>query len=375
MECGLLSVPPLYSPFRPAIHPRHAYIDQRTGEWAKPFIDEDLRRKLITQDLGTFAARILPEGREEVVDALADFVIWLFGVDDGHCEEGELGTRPGQLAAALHCLLRVAQNPEVPMLTQDPLANGIRDLQRRVSMYAQGAGPVDRWINALREYFFSVVWEAGYRSHEIVPDLNNYTLMRIYNGATTVVFPFLEIAYGYELRASEWGDKRLRAASEMVSFVTTWDNDIFSYHKESRQPESRYYLNVLRVLMHHWGLAPKEALAVAIAQRDRVLSLYLRVCDELTRTGSPEVRQYVRSLHHYIRANQDWAIESKRYRTPDDPADLPWGFGDTPTDTSLEPLDIPAISWWWDLLAVDWTSHAHGSARGWENPFSSAAGK
>ncbi len=353
MERGLIAVPPLYSPFRPAIHPRHAYIDQRTGEWAKPFIEENLRRKLITQDLGGFAARILPEGKEEVVEILSDFVIWLFGVDDGHCEEGKIGTQPGELAAALHCLLRVAQDPDAPMLLQDPLANGVRDLHRRFSAYAVGPGQVERWVAALREYFFAVVWEAGCRSQEFVPDLDSYTLMRIYNGATTVVFPFLEIGHGYELRGSEWGDKRVRAAGEMVSFITTWDNDIFSYHKESRQPESRYYLNVLRVLTHRYGLTLREALTEAIAQRDRVLNLYVRLCDELVYSGSPEVRQYVQSLHHFIRGNQDWALESDRYRTPEDPADLPWGFTDTPTDQSLEPLNIPAISWWWNLVSSD----------------------
>jgi selina-4(15),7(11)-diene synthase len=185
-------VPPVFSPIPPAIHPRHESIDERTAAWATTFRigSEQLRENLIAHDIGTFAARILPEGREEVVSILADFVIWLFGVDDGHCEEGELGRDPQSLVGELSRLLRVAQNPEVPMLTEDPLAEGLRDLRRRIDR-AGTPGQIARWVDALREYFLSVIWEAAHRSKGTVPDLNDYTLMRLYDGATSVVLPLL----------------------------------------------------------------------------------------------------------------------------------------------------------------------------------------
>jgi hypothetical protein len=306
-----------------------------------------LRRKLVGQEIGVFAARILPEGREEVVSILADFVIWLFGVDDGHCEEGELGRRPGELSGALSRLLRVAQNPEAPILTDDPLAMALRDLRHRITEHAT-SGQTARWVDALREYFLSVVWEAHYRSTETIPDLNDYTLMRIYDGATSVVLPLLEMGHGYELHPGERDYTPVRAVAEMASFIITWDNDIFSYHKESRS--SHYYLNALRVLEHERGLTPDEALTVSIAQRDRVTILFQRVCGELLATATPQLKQYLSSLGSFIRGAQDWGISSHRYITPDDPADLPSTFTDTPTDASLTPLDIPVISWWWNLL-------------------------
>ncbi|WP_237321918.1 selina-4(15),7(11)-diene synthase [Streptomyces sp. JJ36] len=351
MEHGLL-VPPVYSPIPPAIHPRHEVIDRQTAEWATAFRigSEELRRKLIAHDIGTFAARILPEGRQEVVGILADFIIWLFGVDDGHCEEGELGGEPGELVAELSRLLRVAQNPEVPMLTQDPLADGLRDLRRRIGVHGT-PGQVARWVETLREYFLSVAWEASHRSRGTVPDLNDYTLMRLYDGATSVVLPLLEMGHGYELHPSEREHTTVRAAAEAAYFIITWDNDLFSYHKESRA--QHYYLNVLRVLEHHHGLSPDAAMATAVAQRDRVMVLFLRLCEHLVPTASPQLRQYLHSLACFIRGAQDWGISSLRYTTPDDPANLPSTFTDTPTDDSTEPLDIPAVAWWWDLLPPD----------------------
>ncbi|MEU9010918.1 selina-4(15),7(11)-diene synthase [Streptomyces sp. NPDC048479] len=350
-----LAVPPIFSPIPPAIHPRHADIDVQTAAWAETFRigSDELRGKLVVQDIGTFSARILPEGREEVVSLLADFVLWLFGVDDGHCEEGELGRRPGDLAGLLHRLLRIAQNPEAPMLLDDPLAAGLRDLRLRVSRYGT-AGQTARWVDALREYFFSVVWEASHRRAGTVPDLNDYTLMRLHDGATSVVLPLLEMGHGYELQPHERDRTAVRAAAEMASFVITWDNDIFSYHKERSGPG--YFLNVLRVLEQENGLSTRQALTTAIAQRDRVMCLFMRLSDYLSEQGSPQLRQYLQSLASFIRGAQDWGISSVRYTTPDDPAGSPTVFRDTPTDDSPEPLDIPAIAWWWDLLPCGTTS-------------------
>jgi hypothetical protein len=346
-----LMVPPIYSPIPPAIHPRHAEIDAQTIAWAESFRigSPELRSRLVTHDIGTFSARILPEGRQEVVSLLADFVLWLFGVDDGHCEEGELGRRPGELAAVLHRLLRIAQNPEAPIMLDDPLANGLRDLRLRIDRYGT-AGQAARWVDALREYHFSVVWEASHRTAGTIPDLDDYTLMRLYDGATSVVLPLLEMGHGYELWPHERDQKPVRAAAEMASFVITWDNDIVSHHKEHRA--SGYFLNVLRVLEAQ-GLTPVEALTAAVAQRDRVLTLFLRLREHLLAHASPQLQQYLHSLAAFIRAAQDWGISSLRYTTPDDPASLPTAFTNTPTDESHEPLDIPAIAWWWDILPSD----------------------
>ncbi|MDI5961153.1 selina-4(15),7(11)-diene synthase [Streptomyces sp. SL13] len=353
MTRGLISVPPIYSPFWPAIHPHHERVERRTAAWAETYIvSEGLRANLVAQGIGGFAARILPEGDEAVVDILADFVIWLFGVDDGYCEDGALGTRPGELATTLSRLLRVAQNPQAPLLEGDQLANGLRDLRQRIS--ARGATPaqVARWVDALREYFLSVVCEAHYRSQGLIPDLDDYTLMRIYDGATTVVLPLLELGGGYELSPDERDRDEVRAVAEMASMIICWDNDIFSYHKESGS--SGYYLNVLRVLTHHYGLTLDEALAQAIAQRDRVTTLFVDLCAELYRSASPQLERYLDSLAHFVRGSQDWGISSRRYLTPGaDPADLPTHFRSNPTDSSSRPLGIAPIAWWWDLVRSD----------------------
>ncbi|MFC5156136.1 selina-4(15),7(11)-diene synthase [Streptomyces amakusaensis] len=352
-----LTIPPIFSPIPPAIHPRHAAIDAQTSAWAETvgIGTEELRARLVSHGIGTFSAMILPDGRDEVVSLLSDFILWLFGVDDGCCEESDLGHRPGDLIALLHRLLRIAQNPETPLLERDPLAVGLRDLRARVSRYGTHSQAA-RWIDALREYFFSVAWEAEHRRAGTVPGLDDYTLMRLYDGATTVVLPLLEMGHGYELQPHERDSPATRAAAEMASFIITWDNDILSHHKESRS--KGYWLNVIRVLEHHHGMAPDEALATAVAQRDRVMCRYLRLKDDLMATAGPQLRRYLTSLTHFVRAAQDWGISSVRYTTPHDPAQLPTSFSDRPTDDRDLPLGIPVVAWWWDLPTLTGTPGA-----------------
>ncbi|MEU9111052.1 selina-4(15),7(11)-diene synthase [Streptomyces sp. NPDC048483] len=342
-------IPALWAPVPPAIHPRYADINAATARWAHAYKvgSPQLRGRLVTQDIGLFAARILPDGDEDVITLLSDFVLWLFGVDDGHCEEGALGRNPGELNAALHGLLRIAQQPGTPMLVDDSLAWALRDLSRRIEGHATPAQTA-RWVDALREYFWSVVWEAHHRSAGTVPSLNDYTLMRLYDGATTVVLPLLEMGHGYALDADERDHPAVRAAGEMASFVITWDNDLLSHHKEHRSGD--YYLNVIRVLEHERGCTTGQALATAVAQRDRVLRLFLRLRTHLEAQAGPELRQYLESLGRFIRASQDWGISSLRYTTPDDPAPLPSTFSSRPTDDSDDALDIPVIAEWWSLL-------------------------
>ncbi|MEU6113136.1 selina-4(15),7(11)-diene synthase [Streptomyces sp. NPDC047117] len=343
-------IPPLYAPIPPAVHPRHTAIDARTAAWARQFgAGTRLSERLAEQDIGVFAARILPAGREDVAQLLGDFVLWLFLVDDGVIEEGELGKAPGALTAALQRLLWVAENPEADLLADDPLAAGLRDLRSRVAQHGT-AGQLALWVNALREYALSVAWEAGHRAAGSVPDLEDYTLMRLYDGATTVVLPLLEMGYGYELSPQERAHPAVRAAAQMASFIITWDNDLLSAHKEVQEAGQTggYYLNVLRVLTQHHGLSPTQAVTEAIAQRDRVMVHFQRVCTALASQSGPQLRQYLDSLGHFVRASLDWGISSHRYTTPHDPAALPHTFASMPTDARAEPLDINATSWWWD---------------------------
>jgi hypothetical protein len=343
-----LAIPPLYSPFSATIHPRHDRIQARSAEWSEQWCigSADLRAKLVQHDIGTFAARVLPEGDEEVAQILAEFIVWLFGVDDGMCEEGAIGHHPGGLSASLSRLLRIAQEPRAAILPGDPLAEGLRDLSGRLAKHATSA-QLARWVTGIREYFLSLVWEAHHRSQGTMPSLNDYALIRLYNGAASAAEPFLEIGNGYELTSAERHHPAIRILIEMAFFIIGWDNDIFSFHKESRG--SSFYLNAVRVVQATARVPLAEALRQVIAQRDRTMCHFLRVRDRCTADLTLRQHKYLKDLESFIRGNQDWGISSARYLNPADPANLPARFTSDPIDDKAEPLGLPTLDSWWQL--------------------------
>ncbi|MFF3159340.1 selina-4(15),7(11)-diene synthase [Streptomyces sp. NPDC057910] len=343
-------IPPPYIPFPAALHPDHETIDREAIEWAEKLDlgTPKLRARIATRSqVGKFAASMLPHGEREVVRLLADFIFWLFIFDDDYCEEGELGTKPGDLTRLVSQLLRAAQNHDIYALRDDPMAAGLRDLRSRIDQCAT-PGQSAKWVNSLREYFLSVVWEADYRKSGSVPTLDDYTALRLYSSAIMMLPVWFEMGLGIEVHPLEADHRAVQAVNEMAAFIAAWDNDMISYHKESRGED--YYVNAVRVLQQEHGFTTDETVAELIRQRDRVLMLYRRVTAELRTWGSPQLRQYLGFVDVFIRSVVEWQLACPRYSPPEDPADLPSGVRDNPTTTdSPQPLPIPTIAWWWDL--------------------------
>jgi hypothetical protein len=351
-------IPPLFSPFSPAIHPAHLEIDARTAAWAERFRigSEELRARLVTHSIGSFASRILPTGDQGVIELLGDTILWLFGVDDGYCEESDLGRDPGALTDALGQLVRVALVPEAPLLLGDPLAEALRDLRARMDRYGTPE-QVTCFANALQRYFITVVWESHYRSRNAVPDLERYVQMRLYDGATEVILPLLEMAYGYSLPPEDRHSLAIRAAEETSSFVISLDNDILSFPKEATS--EGFCPNLIKVLQHERQCDQQDALDNVIALRDRTLLRFVEISERLGAKAGPELRQYLDSLACFVRGSQDWEISSIRYTLPNGSAGLPTYFTEAQPrlDRVIGTLDIPAISWWWDDDLLDSALH------------------
>jgi hypothetical protein len=205
------------------------------------------------------------------------------------------------------------------------------------------------WVHALLEYGLGVVWEADHRSKGLVPTFDDYTLMRRHSGAVPAVQALLELGTDGGLDADQRDSPPVRVVSDIANFIISWDNDIFSFHKESRG--RRYWLNAVRVLSHERGLTLENAVRECVNQRDQATGLYLRIRDHLARSGNARLSGYLRALDSFIRGAQDWEITSVRYLCPDDPAPHPDRLSNE-LMSSGEPLDISAHSWWWDTARL-----------------------
>jgi len=346
-----MKLPPLYCPFPAEIHPDMDQVTQPAVAWMEKFAlcaSAAERAQLARCGFSRVVANLFPHAPTDRLQWTADFMVWLIAFDDEYCDEGPLSRQPGLLAATAARIVRNIETPELAFDDSDRYAASLRDLRIRLDAFAAPA-QVRRWVEEVRNWFLHAVWKAGNVALGITPSLNDFMALRIYDGGSMVMPALFPLADGYELPASLIENRRLRALTEMSSLVAIWDNDIFSYAKEQARTPDRH--NALDVIRHAQDCTLDQAVLHAIAIRDRIICLFLRVRKEAAADAAPELKRYLASLGLQMRSSAAWCQDSERYTHPSGSAALPGfqagGLTDAPSDDSSAPLPFPAIAWWW----------------------------
>ncbi|MFC0110551.1 terpene synthase family protein [Kibdelosporangium aridum] len=334
----------LWCPMPPGIHPDWRQWERDTVAWMESFdLDGEQREQgrlhsIIAGELAgrTILTSVDPPGAQFSTDSL----MWLFAFDDAYCDEGRYSHSPSTMAMLVAEMIRIAETGRTT--SRSPLARALADLRQRLDTLTTPA-PTARWVQAMKGYLGYQVWEAAYRSTNTMPTIDQYAVARIRNGSMEVCAMTLDIAEGYEVPADEIDRPDVRALMEMACSLVGWDNDIASYYKEHKRSGDK--LNLVDVIAHERGVSPGEALPEAVAFRDAVLDLFLRLRDQVV--AGPETMRYISGLSAWIRGNLDWSVNTARYRRPDRPT---IAVTDDPDHVVGPFTPPPGIAWWWDQL-------------------------
>lgn len=336
---GLL---PFYCPIPEAVHPRAAEADRDALAWAERMglaADDRQRTLLRHTNSADFYARFAPYADYDGLRIAVRWVCWGFVFDDRRCDRGRFSDDPRAFPPMAGAVQRAMDAPWCRAV-DDRYARAAQDIVR--SIYElRTPTQARRFTDAHRGWLFSVTWQVANNARGHMPDLDEYTALRLQSAGGAPTIALLEIANGPEVPGAEMDSPAVRALTEMAMLVASWDNDLHSYAREGRTAQ-----NLVNVLAHHRGLRPGQAVPEAVRLRDRVMTRFLRLRETVTaRPVSEALRIYLDCLGHAIRGNIDWAFRVPRYRGLLDP-----GRTDEPADTSPEPLPIPSIAWWWDDL-------------------------
>ncbi|MEJ3750154.1 terpene synthase family protein [Actinomycetes bacterium KLBMP 9797] len=347
---------PFYCPIDSAIHPLVDEVERGALAWVDslPLPATDVERAWIAgTNSAEFYARFAPYGDPYLVQLAARWVYFGFAFDDARCDAGEHSRRPERFLPVAGAIQRALEIPGDPPDGADRFTVAVHDIGRAFREHATPT-QVRRFAEAHRRWLLDVAWQVGNRSRGYMPDLNEYTAMRLGSCGGPPTFAMLEIANGAEVPAKEMDSLPVRALTELACLVAGWDNDLHSYRKEADRDHSDQ--NIVNVLVRRQQLPLPEALLTAVRMRDRAMSLFLRLRERALRRASQELTDYLTCLGHGIRGNIDWALRVPRYTSPATGDGAPvaapaWasGWADRPADTSADPLPIPAIAWWWQL--------------------------
>lgn len=336
---------PFYCPVPEAVHPRAAEVDRDAVAWIDRIglaTDDEARKRLLRTNGADFFARFAPYADDEGLRIAVRWVYWGFIFDDRRCDGGRFSDDP---LAFPPMAARVQRAMDAPWCeaVDDRYARAAQDIVR--GMYElRTPTQARRFTDAHRAWLFATAWQVANRARGHMPDLDDYTAMRLHTCGGAPTIALLEIANGPEVPGAEMDSPAVRALTEMAVLVAAWDNDLHSYDKEIR--ESHTDQNLVNVLAHHRRLRPDHAVDEAFRLRDRVMSRFLALREAVAaRPVSGALRIYLDCLGHAIRGNIDWAFGVPRYRGLVHP-----GWADEPADADPAPLPLPTIAWWWDDL-------------------------
>lgn len=342
---------PFYCPVPSVVHPSAQAFNDMTVRWMlQQSLDADdhQRRRLALCDFGGLTASTMPYGQPGPLALMARFHAVLFSFDDGVCDETYVTA--DSLARETARIVRAVEAPTAHRPDESPHAAALRSLRLELERYASRR-QIRRWTDAMRVYTSGLVWEAAWRRKPELPSLDDYVTLWMRAIGMAPSTAMIEIVAGYSIPDDDLEDPRVRALTEITWTLVSWDNDLYSRNKELLRADDD--LNLIDVLCQELGCDPHHALQQAVAMRDRVMVLFLRLRDQVIEDAGSELRRYVQGLGQFIRGHLDWASVCPRYSVPSASEGKPDGWWkQRPADDSFEPLPLPTISWWWDQLSV-----------------------
>ncbi|MDI5966259.1 hypothetical protein POF50_020070 [Streptomyces sp. SL13] len=350
-------LPPFYCPFNQRlIHAKAAELERRAVEWVDAFgiyPDAVERSWGLATHSADFSSRIIPYGDVEPLLLFIEWNYWANAVDDWQDSD----STPSNTASIIDHSVRLARSIEVPgasMLPKGPMTAALDDLVTRTRAILTPF-QLRRFSEGARDWLLGASWQTAYAERGMMPSLNDFAAMGALANGTRFSLTWSDVANHIHLAPDLLYWQPVQALTEAAGFIVSADNDLFSYNKDDLQEP--WEQNLINVLAYQHRCSPWEALPRAVALRDRVMTLFVRLRAQLLRYADEQLGRYLDSLNHYVAGSIEWQNLAPRYASPRNRNYYPVegaSFGitwrESPSDPSTEAPPIPALSWWWDCL-------------------------
>ncbi|MEU6708146.1 terpene synthase family protein [Streptomyces wuyuanensis] len=271
----------------------------------------DKIERLRDQRIGWLAGYTSPRLDASGLRLANDWIMWLFALDDGYCDESTHGKDPGYMARMVGGLSCILDNPNSPAPRAGRCAEALRDVRLRVAERASRP-QLHRWTCAVRDYLFGVVWEAANRQYGQVPQIHDYIAMREHASGIHTLFNALDLNGGYEVPTPLWHHLDLIRLRRLAGYLVAWDNDLYSYRKELADMGAMN--NMITVLAHHHDISLEQAVEKLTDRHNKAVDEFGAVQERFQAAHPhPSVRIYIDNLETWVSGNIAFSFESTRY--------------------------------------------------------------
>jgi hypothetical protein len=358
MKTQLFNLPSIYCPIESAIHPRMDDLVEKGIEWIDTFRianSTNHRARMIACNIAKFGALTMPTSNFAGALSYVNWTHWAFAIDDFWESTPKSEYSLNDFTECTTNLLRAFETPTTGVSSNQALVVAFQDIVDQARVWAT-PNQMRRLTLAHHRWFSSVRDEIDHRFRHQAFSLEQCMSIRLVAAAGPPASVFSEIgAVSGEIPEDEFNSSTVQALHELFCMIVATDNDMLSFHKEFYESD-QMPANIVDAAAREYRLTYQEAVNMVIAMRDRMMSLFLRLRDQVVPHASEALITYLTDLGHQIRGNIEWSLYTLRYTTFADPASSPmWaphfpGWSSKSSDESLDPLPFKAIAWCWEEL-------------------------
>ncbi|MGW4913263.1 terpene synthase family protein [Streptomyces sp. NPDC004270] len=337
-----------YCPLPTEVCPDRDRMTEGTLAWAQQFDlgqgDAHTTMKLVL-NAGVFSTHMYPHATGELGQALNDYAAWAW-IPNDICGSGLPAADVLLTLGRWESIMHFPDSSPDPAENSHPAGAALRDACARLRELMT---PVqwERWRIVQKLWLYQMARETALLEHGTILSVNDYLVMRMGSAGAFAAAGYLDVTEGIELSERQWARRDVRAATEAALLVGAVDNDRYSYYREHNLPVKKHNL-FHALLREHPGDSLEEAVTKAVAIRDRLMSLYLRLREQILQDAEEDLHRYMSGIDLIVSGNINFGMKTARYLLPDSPYSLSWN--DKPSDPTPDPLPYPALTWWWKQL-------------------------
>ncbi|KAJ3561754.1 hypothetical protein NP233_g10002 [Leucocoprinus birnbaumii] len=273
--------------------------------------DSEHTARLMGLKAGELTSACYPIADEFHLRTVADYLTWLFQMDDWTDDYGKSETE----AMKNDCM--GAMRDPLGWKTEMRGGSMVKDYTARLAQTA-GPGCLNRFIENMELFFKAVVSQANDRSNNKIPTLEEYIDIRRDTSGCKPCFQLAEFVGRFDLPQEVVENERIMRMEQSTNDLVTWSNDIFSYDKEQIRDDKH---SMIPITMHHYGLGLQEAIEFVGAMCKRSVDNFVHdrtlLMKEKEGVWSKDVmamvKEYALGLEHWISGSLHWSFETQRY--------------------------------------------------------------
>lgn len=306
-----LSIPEFDLPWPEAIHPDVELVERLALQWAEHhrlMPDDQYRARVRRAKYGWLAARCYPHADRELLQLMADYVVWFFIADDAFVDRVQTVTSQTipNLTAMID-VLDLGRLGDRPVFGESAWLDVCQRLRLRLS-----DEHFQRFAYGMRMWASTAGLQILNHTRPESVGVRQYETIRRHTSGTFPCLDVLDVANAGALAPEEAHHPHVRRLCLHANNIICWSNDVQSLRVEVRQPGQYWNMAVIYAMEGH---SLQDGVDYTADRVHAELASFQALAAHVEPLASRELRGFISGLRDWMRGYQDWVkTDTGRYR-------------------------------------------------------------